>query len=46
MRSSSRRALVAGYDRPSHRLRNWRPRIELDDLLQIFFEHAVEVEFR
>ncbi|MFI6803336.1 barstar family protein [Streptosporangium canum] len=42
----ARRHLVAGYDRPSHRLRDWKPRIELDDLLQIFSEHAVEVAFR
>ncbi|MGW4471125.1 barstar family protein [Nonomuraea sp. NPDC004354] len=42
----ARRRLVPGYDRPSHRLRNWRPSVELDDLLKIFSEHDVEVEFR
>ncbi|MFF5212266.1 barstar family protein [Streptosporangium sp. NPDC000396] len=42
----ARRHLVAGYDRPDHRPRDWGPSIELDDLLQIFSEHAVEVAFR
>ena len=42
----ARRHLVAGYDRPDHRLRDWGPSIELDDLLEIFSEYRVEVEFR
>ncbi|MFD1938544.1 barstar family protein [Nonomuraea mangrovi] len=42
----ARRHLVAGYDRPAHRLRDWGPSIALDDLLKIFSERKVEVEFR
>ncbi|MFI6458754.1 barstar family protein [Streptosporangium amethystogenes] len=42
----ARRHLVPGYDRPSHDLRYWRPNVELDDLLEIFSEHDIEVEFR
>ncbi|MEV0147410.1 MULTISPECIES: barstar family protein [unclassified Nonomuraea] len=40
------RHLVPGYDRPSHRLRNWGPNVELDYLLKIFSEHDVDVELR
>ncbi|MFI7130328.1 barstar family protein [Nonomuraea sp. NPDC050153] len=42
----ARRHLVPGYDRPTHDLRYWRPNVELDDLLEIFSERGVEVEFR
>ncbi|GAA0843593.1 barstar family protein [Streptosporangium amethystogenes subsp. fukuiense] len=42
----ARRHLAAGYDRPAHRLRDWGPSIGLDDLLRIFSEHDIEVEFR
>ncbi|MGJ6960938.1 barstar family protein [Streptosporangium sp. G11] len=42
----ARRHLAPGYDRPDHRLRDWGPSVELDDLLEIFSEHDIEVEFR
>ncbi|MFG1681478.1 barstar family protein [Nonomuraea sp. NPDC049269] len=41
----ARRHLVPGYDRSSHDLRYWSPNAELDDLLEIFSEHDIEVEF-
>ncbi|MEV5499208.1 barstar family protein [Nonomuraea fuscirosea] len=41
----ARRHLVPGYDRPTHDLRYWKPRVVLDDLLQFFAEHKVEVDF-
>ncbi|MEU8355674.1 hypothetical protein AB0C27_06630 [Nonomuraea sp. NPDC048882] len=37
------RNLVPGYDRPTHDLRYWNPKIVLDDLLELFSEHDVEV---
>lgn len=40
----ARQHLAPGYDRPDHRLRDWNPTIELDDLLQLFAEHNIEVE--
>ncbi|GGL55293.1 barstar family protein [Planomonospora parontospora] len=42
----ARRHLVPGYDRPCPDLRDWGPSVELDDLLEIFLEHGIEVELR